>query len=239
MKTQQLYLSDSYKKEMDAEVLETIPEQGNRYRLLLSQTVFYPMGGGQPTDQGTLSSETWNGTVYQVMMKDGEIWHYVESSEIPTVGLSVHGTINWERRFLNMRLHSGGHMVDFAMFVLGYSPKTLSPMKGDHGKKPYIVYSGVLGKDITKELEDKSNELITKNISLSTAIVPLDELSKDAIYLQPNLPTDKPLRKLTLEGVGSVADGGTQVAHTSEVGHISIVSVIEKDGMTTVSYQIS
>ena len=112
-------------------------------------------------------------------------------------------------------------------------------MKGDHGKKPYIVYSGVLGKDISKELEDKSNELIAKNLILSTAIVPLEELQKDAIYLQPNLPTDKPLRKLTLEGVGSVADGGTQVAHTAEVGHISIVSVIEKDGVITVSYQIS
>lgn len=239
MKTQQLYLTDSYKKEMDAEVLEVIPEQGNRYRLLLSQTVFYPMGGGQPTDQGTLTSNTWNGNVYQVMMKDGEIWHYVESAEIPTVGLSVHGAINWDRRFLNMRLHSAGHMVDFAMYLLGYSPKTLSPMKGDHGKKPYIVYTGVLGKDITKELEDKSNEIIKKNLTLSTAIVPLEELSKDAIYLQPNLPTDKPLRKLSLEGVGSVADGGTQVAHTSEVGHISILSLIEKDGTTMVSYQIS
>lgn len=239
MKTQQLYLSDSYKKEMDAEVLEVISEQGNRYRLLLSQTVFYPMGGGQPTDQGTLSSDSWNGSVYQVMMKDGEIWHYVESASVPSVGMNLHGFINWERRFLNMRLHSAGHLVDFAMFLLGYSPKTLSPMKGDHGKKPYIVYSGVLGKDISKELEDKSNELIAKNLILSTAIVPLEELQKDAIYLQPNLPTDKPLRKLTLEGVGSVADGGTQVAHTAEVGHISIVSVIEKDGVITVSYQIS
>ena len=239
MKTQQLYLSDSYIKEMDTEVLEVIPEQGNRYRVLLSQTVFYPMGGGQPTDQGTLASDTWNGSVYQVMMKDGEIWHYVESPTSPTIGLTLHGTINWDRRFLNMRLHSGGHVVDFAMFLLEYSPKILSPMKGDHGKKPYIVYAGVLGKDITKELEDTSNELIAKNLTLSTAIVPLEELSTDAIYLQPNLPTNKPLRKLTLEGVGSVADGGTQVSHTSEVGHISIVSIIEKDGMTTVSYQIS
>ncbi len=239
MKTQQLYLSDSYKKEMDAEVLDVVPEQGNRYRLHLSQTVFYPMGGGQSTDQGTLTSDSWNGSVYQVMMKDGEIWHYVDSAAPPTIGLILHGTINWDRRFLNMRLHSGGHIVDFAMFLLGYSPSTLSPLKGDHGKKPYIVYSGVLGKDIARELEEKSNELIAKNLTLSTAIVPLEELSKDAIYLQPNLPTNKPLRKLTLEGVGSVADGGTQVSRTSEVGHISIVSVIEKDGMTTVSYQIS
>jgi Ser-tRNA(Ala) deacylase AlaX len=156
MKTQQLYLSDSYKQEMDAEVLEVIPEQGNRYRMLLNQTVFYPMGGGQPTDQGTFSSDSWNGSVYQVMMKDGEIWHYVESAEVPTVGLTVHGTINWDRRFLNMRLHSAGHMVDFAMYILGYSPKTLSPMKGDHGKKPYIVFRCACN-DITKNWNNQMN----------------------------------------------------------------------------------
>ena len=239
MKTQQLYLSDSYIKEMDAEILEVVPESPNRYRLLLDQTVFYPMGGGQSTDQGTLTGDGFQATVYQVMMKDGEIWQYVETTTAPTVGLKIHGSINWDRRFQNMRLHSGGHVVDFAMFLLGYSPKTLIPLKGDHGKKPFIVYGGTLGKDITKELEAKANELIAQNKTFTTAIVSLEELTKDAIYLQPNLPTNKPLRKLTLEGVGSVADGGTQVAHTSEVGHIVITSVVEENSMTTVSYSVS
>lgn len=114
-----------------------------------------------------------------------------------------------------MKTHSSGHVVDFAMYLLGYSPKTLLPMKGDHGKKPYIVYQGVLGKDIQQELETKANELVAKSMNLSTAVVPLEELQKDAIYLQPGLPTNKPLHKLTLEGVGSVADGGTQVKNTS------------------------
>jgi Ser-tRNA(Ala) deacylase AlaX len=123
--------------------------------------------------------------------------------------------------------------------MLGYSPKLLVPTKGDHGKKPFIVYTGVLGTEFAAELEKKANELIASKLKFTTEIVSLEELGKDAIYLQPGLPTNKPLRKLTLEGVGSVADGGTQVSNTEEVGHITITSVSEKDGLTTVSYQVS
>lgn len=238
MKTHPIYLEDSYAKETDSVVMEVQPEGDKRWRVILDKTVFYPMGGGQPTDQGHLSSEGWSGKVYQVMMKDGEVWHYIESEQAPSVGTSLHGVINWDRRFQNMRIHSAGHVVDFAMHILGYSPNQLKPLKGDHGKKPYIVYGGTLGNDISKELEEKSNELVSKSIEFSCEFVPLSELEKDAIYLQPGLPTNKPLRKLTLESIGSVADGGTQVKNTSEVGKIIISSVVEQEGNTIVSYSL-
>ena len=238
MKTHPLYLEDSYAKEMEASVLEVQPEGDKRWRVILDKTVFYPMGGGQPTDQGQLSSDDWNGKVYKVMMKEGEIWHYIESEQAPSADALIHGVINWDRRFQHMRLHSAGHVVDFAMYLLGYSPNQLKPLKGDHGKKPYIVYDCTLGKDISKELEEKANELVDKAIEFTCEFVPLSELEKDAIYLQPGLPTNKPLRKLTLEDIGSVADGGTQVKNTNEVGKISILSVTEADGNTTVSYKL-
>lgn len=238
MKTHPIYLEDSYAKEVDSQILEVQPEGNNRWRIILEKTVFYPMGGGQPTDQGTLKSAEWEGKVYQVMVKDGEIWHYVESTEAPTVGTTIHGVINWDRRFQNMRVHSAGHVVDFAMFLLGYSPNQLKPVKGDHGKKPSIVYGGVVGKDIAQELEQKANELVTNGVEFLCEFVPLAELEKDAIYLQPGLPTNKPLRKLTLVDVGSVADGGTQVRNTSEVGKIAISSVIEQEGNTIVNYSL-
>jgi Ser-tRNA(Ala) deacylase AlaX len=238
MKTKPLYLEDSYLKDMDGVILEISSEGEQRWRIMLDQTVFYPMGGGQPTDQGILMSPGWVGKVYQVLNKEGEIWHYIEGENPPEVGTKVHGQLDWDRRFFNMRLHSGGHVVDFAMHLLGYSPTPLYPTKGDHGKKPSIIYTGVLGKDITRELEAKSNDLIKQGLAFTTAFVPLSELEKDAIYLQPGLPTNKPLRKLTLEGVGSVADGGTQVKRTSEVGSISIPSVTEGNGTTLVAYRL-
>jgi len=246
MKTTPLYLSDSYAKEMDAVVLETAAEgdpsansgQAKRWRIILDKTVFYPMGGGQPTDQGTLTGEGWTGKVYQVLTKDGEIVHFVESETPPAIGSALHGVIDWDRRYKHMRIHSAGHVVDFAMYLLGYSPKTLHPVKGDHGKKPYIVYSGVVDADITSELSDKSNELVGGSLELVTAFVPLADLEKDAIYLQPGLPTNKPLRKLTLAGVGSVADGGTQVKNTGEVGQITITSVTQDADTTIVGYSV-
>ncbi|MEK9179238.1 MAG: alanine--tRNA ligase-related protein, partial [Patescibacteria group bacterium] len=94
MKTTQLYLEDSYIKEMDATILEVIPEGEKRWRVLLDKTVFYPMGGGQPTDQGVLTNNELTGNVYQVMMKDGEVWHYMECPIEPIVGTQIHGVIN-------------------------------------------------------------------------------------------------------------------------------------------------
>ncbi len=239
MKTNPLYLDDSYLKEMDAEVLEVLPEGKDVYRVILDQTVFYPMGGGQATDQGELKGDNWVGEVYQVINRDGEIWHFVKAINAPTVGIKVHGSINWDRRYKNMKLHSAGHIIDCAMFLLGLSPQTLIPIKADHNKNPHIIYQGTLGEDIKQKLPDKTNELVTKNLKLTWYFQPLENLQKEAIYLIPGLPTNKPLRTLNLEGVGAVADGGTQVKNTNEVGKIKIESVENEEGLTIVKYSIA
>ncbi len=239
MKTKQLYLDDSYLKEAEATVLEVLPDTAGKWRLIFDQTVFYPMGGGQPTDQGTLTADAWKADVYMVMVKDGEIWHYINALTPPVDGTKVHGVINWDRRFKNMRMHSAGHVIDFAMNLLGYCPSPLMPLKGDHGKKPFIVYQGTLGEDIRQKLEDRSNELVEKDLKFSTLFQPYEDLQKEALYLQPGLPTNKPLRTLRLETVGAVADGGTQVHSTKEVGKISIPNVEEKEGNTVITYTLT
>ncbi len=239
MKTQQIYLEDSYHKEMDSEILEVQPEAEGRYRIILDKTVFYPMGGGQATDQGKLEGEEFLGEVYQVLYKDGEIWHFVKSETPLTTGMKAKGIINWDRRYKNMKLHSAGHIVDFAMYLLGYSPSKLIPQKADHDKNPHIIYQGVLEENIKQKLQDKTNELVFKNLEFSWYFQPLEDLQKEAIYLQPGLPTNKPLRTLKLEGVGAVADGGTQVKNTGEVGNIIIGSIEQQDGLTLVRYSIT
>jgi Ser-tRNA(Ala) deacylase AlaX len=238
MKTKLLYLDDSYLKTMEAEVLEGDEVAPGRYRLVLDQTVFYPVGGGQATDQGRLFNDTWQGKVQEVTIKDGEVRHIVSSPTPPTIGMQLMGEIDWDRRYKLMKIHSGGHIVDFAMHLLGYSPTPLMPYKGDHGKDAYIAYKGVLDKDIREELEAKANELVAKNLHITWSYASLEELQKDAIYIQPGLPTNKPLRKITLESVGSVADGGTQVRHTGEVGKIEVNSVISENGETIVKYKV-
>ena len=132
---------------MDAAILETIPESDKRWQMILDKTVFYPMGGGQPTDQGFLNTDNWTGKVYQVLQKGDKIIHYVETDHPPVVGTTIKGTIDWDRRYRHMRLHSAAHVTDFALFLLGYSPSPLMPLKGDSGKKPVIWYQGILERD--------------------------------------------------------------------------------------------
>ena len=238
MQTKLLYLEDSYLKEMDAKILEIKEDGPGQWRMVLDQTVFYPIGGGQPTDQGKLTSGDLTYDVYLVMIKDGEVWHYLKSQSPSTVGSQLKGVVNWDRRYKNMKVHSAGHVVDFAMYILGYSPQKLFPLKGDHGKKSFIIYKGTLEKDIRGELENKSNELVTKNLKLENFFQHFEELKKEAIYLQAGLPTNKPLRTLKLETVGSVADGGTQVAATGEIGKITIPEITTSEDNTIIRYTV-
>jgi Ser-tRNA(Ala) deacylase AlaX len=120
LKTEPIYLDDPYRKEMVGLIIDVIPEKEGVWRLILDKTVFYPMGGGQPTDQGTfLFPDGSQGEVYQVLLKDGEINHYVKTSLCPSGGMEVKGSIDWERRYKNMRVHSAGHVIDFSMYLLG------------------------------------------------------------------------------------------------------------------------
>lgn len=239
--TTPLYLSDAYLKEMDAIITEIAKEgdQQQRWMIVLDKTIFYPRGGGQATDQGLLFTDSWKGKVYQVLLKDGKTIHYVEGDQPPPVGTSLKGALDWNRRYLNMRLHSAGHVVDFALYLLGYSPSPLMPFKGDHEKKPVIYYQGTVEEDFREALEKKANDLVEQNLPFSVRFVDHEELEREAIYLQPGLPKNKPLRLLTLKGVGSVADGGTQVRSTSEVGHISILPIEKKDEMTLIHYRLA
>lgn len=240
MKTKPIYLEDPYLKEMQASILQVIPEKEGVYRIILDQTIFYPMGGGQPTDQGVfIFADGSKGEVYQVLLKEGEINHYVKKPSPPHQGEKIKGVINWERRYKNMQVHSAGHIIDFSMFLLGYSPSILHPLKGDHGKKPYVLYSGSIGKDIKQELQKKIDELIANNLKFSWGFEPLEMIEKEAIYLQPGLPKNKPLRALKLEGVGTVADGGTIVESTGEVANILIVSIEDNGKETSIHYEIT
>ena len=104
MQTKRLFYRDAYQKEFDGTVLECRRAKKG-YEVRLDRTVFYPEGGGQPCDLGTLNKVP----VTDVQEKEGEIWHTVESP-LPE-GTAVHGIIDWQRRFDLMQQHSGEHIV--------------------------------------------------------------------------------------------------------------------------------
>ncbi|MBQ0001143.1 MAG: alanyl-tRNA editing protein, partial [Clostridiales bacterium] len=104
METRRIYYENAYQQEFDAEVLACRERKGG-YEILLTESTFYPEGGGQPADHGFLNEIE----VFDVHEKNDELLHYTREPMEP--GTKVHGRIDWERRFDLMQQHSGEHMV--------------------------------------------------------------------------------------------------------------------------------
>lgn len=232
------YLTDSYKKTLNSVITSVKKISDTNYLITLNQTIFYPTGGGQPCDQGFLKSKNGDIRVEQVSYIEGEAIHSCRSNFEPQEQDEVVCEIDWDRRYKYMQIHSAGHLLDFAVHALGYTPKPLTPNKGNHSSNAYVEYLGTLDKDIKDDLQNKIDELISKNLKFSTQFKTRKEIEKTSIYVQSGLPSNKPLRVLQLEGVGEVPDGGTQVNSTSELKDTVVTEIVTKEDTTTFFYKI-
>lgn len=236
-----LYLQDAYLKESEAQIVRVTEEGDGMWRIVLDRTPFYPGEGGQPTDQGEIRCGEWCGKVQQVLRQQEQIVHCVKAPFSPPEQGDVLARVDWNRRYHNMRCHSAGHIIDFALCLLGLSPSPLLFMKADHGKHPFLWYKGSVEAELTKPLELKANELVQRDLKLSHHLLAYSEAKELALHLEPNalLGVSKGLiRLLTLDSIGSVADGGTQVQMTHEIGPITILQVDGTDGSTKIHYDI-
>ena len=170
--TRKLYYEDVYKKEFTAKVLEC--RKGEKgFEIILDQSAFYPEGGGQPCDLGTLNEIT----VLDVQEKDGEIVHYTK--EAITVGSEVIGKIDWERRFDLMQQHSGEHIVSGLVHeAYGYDNV------GFHMSSDVITVdlSGVLTEAQLAEIEAETNKKIWENSEVEITYPSKEELEKHGIF---------------------------------------------------------
>src|SRR4051794_17574835 len=112
--TDLLYQRDSYLAEFDAVVVAHDEKGGGIY---LNQTAFYPTGGGQPCDTGTLKWETGETQVIGVRKQGGAVLHEIpEGADLPDVGATVHGVIEWQTRYRLMRTHTALHALCGTIF---------------------------------------------------------------------------------------------------------------------------
>ncbi len=244
-----IYLSDPYRHEHESTCIEIDTASTPYHSLILDSTIFYPLGGGQPADQGTIEFPSLGIIVpiHNVRLgKDGRVRHETKldlsSLEENMKACCTRSKINVERRKKHMDWHTAGHIVDFSLYMMGLTPSILIPYKGDHSKKCMITYQGTIGENPSsyiQEIQAKVSNL-QKTAVFSWDYISLEEMKKRAIYLQPNLPSNKPLRALTLEGVGTVADGGTILKTGKEIdGEIYVTDITEEEGMTYVFYTVS
>ncbi|MGH2734222.1 MAG: alanyl-tRNA editing protein [Actinomycetota bacterium] len=220
MATETLYLNDHYLREFEATIAETDGD-----RVALDRTAFYPTGGGQPHDTGTLDGHP----VTEVRKEGDAIWHTVERGSF-SVGNSVHGEVDWERRYALMRTHTALHILcgviyrDYKAAVTGGNMNPLEArmdFEFEHMRA-----------ELVHEIERKVNEEIAAERPVSVefldrAAADVDpDLIRTKINLLPKQITR--VRVVDIEGLDKQADGGTHVANTKEVGPVKIVDYKSK-----------
>jgi len=238
--TRLIYMEDMQQLECDA-YAESVEENDGRTTIYLDQTVFYPQGGGQPYDTGTISAGGINFTVEEVRYTDGKVQHIGRFEHVRFMdGEEVKCRVDSERRLLNTRLHSGGHVLDMAVNELGYDWK---PGKGYHFPDgPYVEYEADLKgepvEEITTKLNSKIQEILGRGIKTEIRFVALEEMALLCRHVPEYLPKDKPSR-VVLYGNFGVPCGGTHVSQLGDIGSVRIRKIKDKSGTLRVSYEIA
>lgn len=236
MKTQQLYLQDSYLKTSSAKISQIV-QVGNETAVILDKTIFYAQGGGQPADHGLIQGPNGKFFVTHVSYNNGEILHKGHIEGTLETADEVELKIDWERRYQYMQSHTAGHIVDQA--VKNTIPDA-NAVDGNHGlsKKMYIEFTNQIPQEKLKDIEVEANKIIADNLPITTEMVTYDELIKKNIKLPFDLPNNKDLRIVQIGQFPAMPDGGTQLKTTGECWHIKISEVIEKDGKWRVVYDV-
>jgi misacylated tRNA(Ala) deacylase len=222
--TDLLFQTDAYLKEFEATVTAV---EGNA--VVLDRTAFYPGGGGQPNDVGTLAAGDRTLVVTKVRKAGNDVWHEIDG-ELPATGTAVRGVIDWDRRYRLMRTHTAMHIlcgVIFRDYGASVTGGNMEPLKG---RMDFEFES--MRQELVKEIEAKVNVEVAAARPTRVKILPRDEAFKipDLIRTKINLLPEgiAEVRTVEIVGLDLQADGGTHVANTSEVGTIRVVDYKSK-----------
>jgi Ser-tRNA(Ala) deacylase AlaX len=235
MKTATLYYEQPYTTEMQAKVLSVEPKAGNTL-IELDRTIFYPEGGGQPSDQGEIVGANGRLKVEFVQYKDGRILHQGKLQGTISSGEQVNLNLKWRVRYHNMRVHSAGHLVHDVLMTM---VDNLKPLKGNHGKKAFLEYSGEFDSGQRELLEQNVNKVVSSDIPISMSENTYEEISAKCKFVPSGLPKNKPLRTLQIGLYDPMPDGGVHVKSTGEIGQVIIQDIVVTDGNTTIRYRIA
>ncbi len=224
--TDLLYMDDSYLREFDA-VVQSVTGSG---QVVLDRTAFYVGGGGQPCDTGILTAGDRSWTVVKVGKADGAIVHTLEGGDTPEAGTTVHGTIDWDRRYKLMRTHTALHVLCGTVFREYNAQVTGGNMGTDKARMDFELED--LDPERVAHIEELANQAIQAGLPVSWRSLPREEafqipdLIRTKINLLPEGITE--VRVVEIEGLDLQADGGTHVRNTSEVGGIKVIGTRSK-----------
>lgn len=237
MKTKLLYMKDALLKVSEAKIVK-IDISGKNASIVLNQTIFYPQGGGQPSDQGTITGSNGCLSVKSVSYANGSPVHQGKIDGLLEVGETVTLAINWDLRYTHMQAHTAGHLLDEAV-------KEILPeyhgVEGSHGinDKYFIEFEGIIDETHKNLIEETLRKIIDADELIKTRMITHEEITKENIYLPFKLPENKPLRIITIGDRMPVPDGGTQLSSTGEVWPVILTNFEYDGGKTTIHYNIT
>ena len=218
--TRELFRDDSYLRHCDAVVTAA-----DANVVCTDQTVFYPLGGGQPGDTGTMNWDGGSATIVDTRYVDGAIGHILEDGAgIPEPGTAVRLEIDWERRYRHMRMHTAMHLLG-SVLRYGVTGGNISETKS---RLDFDMEDTVDKESVGAELA----RLVAEDHAVSCRWISEEELDANpelvrTMSVQP--PRGKgSIRLLEIDGIDLQPCGGTHVKSTAEVGAVRIGKVEKK-----------
>ncbi len=218
--TSELFREDAYLTSCSAKVTRV-----HDASFATDQTVFYPLGGGQPGDSGTVTWEQGSATIVDTRYVDGDIHHVVGSNDaLPATGVPVELAIDWPRRYLHMRMHTAMHLLG-SVLRYGVTGGNISTAKS---RLDFDMEETVDKAAVQAAIE----QLVAADHPVSCRWISDEELDANpdlvrTMSVQP--PRGKgAIRLLEIHGIDLQPCGGTHVRSTAEVGAVRIGKVEKK-----------
>lgn len=211
MSTERLYYGDSFLRQFEAQILD-LREMKGQFHVLLDRTAFYPTGGGQPNDRGTLNGVEVVDVVEQE--DSGEVIH-VTSSLVE--GARAVGKIDWPRRFDHMQQHTGQHILSAAFVRMCDAPTVGFHLGLEASTIDLRTSTAIPGR--LEEVVNLANQMVFEDREV--AVLNVSRGEADAMHLRKESDREGILRIIDVNGFDRTPCGGTHVTRTGQIGLIA------------------
>lgn len=226
--TARLYYQDSRLLEFDAHVVDLIERDNGRVAVVLDRTAFYPTGGGQPNDTGTLAEAR---VIDCIDAEEVGVLHVIQGPT-PEIGDTVHGRVDWLRRLDHMQQHTGQHILSAALVRLFDAP-THSFRVLEHECEIDVALDEPSDERIERAV-DLANQIIWESRPISVRHTTSEAAARLPLRKEP--AREGELRLIEIDEFDLTPCGGTHAKSTGEVGVIAVRSWERAKGLTRIQF---
>jgi misacylated tRNA(Ala) deacylase len=222
--TDALYFEDAYLKKWSATV-ESVKD--GKY-IVLDQTAFYPKGGGQPYDKGSIIKNGESYNVVYVGKFSGKISHEVDKGGLKK-GDKVECNLNWERRYALMRAHTAAHLISNIIYNRFDSKITGNRLGVEKSRMDFSMEN--YDPEKLENVIEEANKIIERDLPVKIYYISRDEIKENPELNRLTVGIPKSVKKVRVVKIGDIdeqADGGTHVKHLSEIGRIKLLKTENK-----------